>query len=403
VRLACTTRYDIVIYRDHDGTRGEAGISLQPGDIDQLAARLDEATFMAGMSHNPPFTLPKPAEQYPAVESWDETIGTPEQAAKVAGDLAEQVRAAMHGEPQVRLSSMELFLETARIDLRTSTGVSAQRRGSHVECETVITSRNDAGEESESHMLWERRRAADLDVAGRARLQAQYARDSLKSRLPDTGDYLVVLPAETMLPFFEAVQYRSAASVKYRQATPWEIGKSIAETPPGTAPGGIPYDPLFVESDATLPYGIETRAFDGEGFPAQRFTLISGGVLERYWATQRYADYMHVEPTGRVANMRLAPGDHSSEELLTPPGDEPIFYIVTFSWLNPDQITGDFVGEIRLGYQITRDGRVPIKGGAISGNVFTALTQAHFSRETAFLGSYQGPALARFQGLTVAG
>jgi len=39
----------------------------------------------------------------------------------------------------------------------------------------------------------------------------------------------------------------------------------------------------------------------------------------------------------------------------------------------------------------------------VSGNVFTALTQGEFSRETTFLGSYQGPAVCRFHGLAVAG
>lgn len=402
IRLARTVRYDAQIYRDHDGGRGEASISLQPGDIDKLGARLDEAVFLAGMSTNPPFTLPAPAAAYPEVESWDEAIGTPEKATAVAKNLAEEVRTALHGEAQVHLSSMELFLESAEVHLRTSTGVDATRRGTQVECELVITSRNARGEESEAQDLWQRRRAADLQVGERARRQAQYARDSLDSRLPHTGDYLVVLPAETMLPFFDAVGYRSAASVKYRQGTPWEVGQPIVEAGPEAAAGG-PFDRLDIDSDSTLPYGLETRAFDNQGLPARRFPLIRDGRLERFWATQRYADYMQIPATGRVANIVLAPGAHPAAELLTPPDERPIFYIVTFSWLNPDALTGEFSGEIRLGYQITRAGRVPIKGGAISGNVFTALTQAQFSTETEQLGSYSGPQICRFQGLTVTG
>ncbi|HMA37401.1 MAG TPA: metallopeptidase TldD-related protein, partial [Chloroflexia bacterium] len=181
------------------------------------------------------------------------------------------------------------------------------------------------------------------------------------------------------------------------------VGAPIAAPLPGAATPGAPYDPLHIASDATLPYGVETRAFDDRGLPAQRYALISDGILQRYWATQRYADYLDIEATGRVANIVLPPGRHPAAELLTPPDDRPLIYVVTFSWLNPDPVTGDFVGEIRLGYQITRAGRVPIKGGAVSGNVFTALTQAHFSRETEFLGTYQGPRLSRFYGLTIAG
>ncbi|HUS15537.1 MAG TPA: metallopeptidase TldD-related protein [Chloroflexia bacterium] len=398
VRLAHTARYDITIYRDHDGERGQASASLQAGDLSQLDARLDEAAFLAGMSHNPPYTLPRPAASYPDVESWEAAIGTPEQAARVAATLAQEVREALHGEADVRLSSMELFLEAADITLRTSTGVAAHRRGTHGECELVVTSRSSDGQESEAQDLWQRRRAADLRVGERAHRQAQYARDALRTRLPDNGQFLVVLPAETMLPFFDAVTYRSAAGVKYRQGTPWEAGQPIAAPP---APGS--FDRLDITSDATLPFGVETRAFDGQGLPARRYPLIQDGVLARFWATQRYADYMQLEATGEPANMVLAEGTRSADDLLTPPDDRPLIYVVTFSWLNPDEITGDFVGEIRLGYQITRDGWQPIKGGTVSGNVFTALTQAHFSRETAFEGNYEGPRLSRFHGLTVAG
>ena len=398
VRLVHTLRYDLDIYHDHDGGRGEASISLQPGELGDLAARLDEAVYLAGLTNNPPYTLPPAAAAYPEVEAWDAAIGTPAAAAQVARALAAEVRAALAVEHGVRLSSMELFLDSATIQLRTSTGVAATRRSTRAECELVVTSRDAAGAESEAHDLWTRRRAADLDPAGRAVRQAGYARDSLRATLPMGGDALVILPAETMLPFFEAVAFRSAAGARYRDATPWQVGAPIAER----ADAGGPFDRLDLASDATLPYGLETRAFDDQGIAAHRFSLIEDGRLQCYWASQRYADYLGISVTGRVANWVLAPGSTAAADLLQL-GDRPLIEVVTFSWLNPDEITGEFVGEIRLGYQITRDGRVPIKGGAVSGNVFAALMNAQFSRETVRLGNYAGPALCRFHGLDVAG
>jgi predicted Zn-dependent protease len=399
-RLTHTTRYDIDIYHDHDGGRGEASVSLQPGEVGQLGARLDEATYLAGLSHNPPFSLPR-AAAYPQVEAWDPAIGTPDAAARAARDLAEQARAAVGAEAGVRLSSMEIYLNAAEVTLRTSAGVSATRRGTAAECELVVTSRNDAGEESEAQDLWARRRVTDLDVAGRARRQAQYARDSLRARPPGGGEWPVVLEAETMLPFFAPVTYRSAASSKYRQATPWEPGRPIAPDSATVGPDGAPFDPFNLASDGLLPFGAETRAFDDEGLPARQFDLIAGGALVGYWATQRYADYLGIAATGRLSNFAVGPGPRGAADLLSPAGDTPLLHVVTFSWLNPDSITGAFVGEIRLGYEVSREGVQPVKGGAVSGNVFRALTQAHFSSETAFAGSYLGPAWGRFHGLTV--
>ena len=301
----------------------------------------------------------------------------------------------------MRLSSMEVFLNAAEVTLRTSAGVAATRRGTAAECELVVTSRNDAGEESEAQDLWTRRRVADLDVTGRARRQAQYARDSLRAGPPAGGEWPVVLEAETMLPFFAPVTYRSAAGSKYRQATPWEPGQPIAPDAATTGPDGASFDPLNLASDGLLPFGEETRAFDDEGLPARQFDLIVAGTLLRYWAGQRYADYLGMAATGRVANFALGPGPRSAADLLSPLGNTPLLHVVTFSWLNPDPITGAFSGEIRLGYEVTQEGVRPVKGGAVSGNVFRALTQAHFSRETTFAGSYLGPAWSRYHGLTV--
>jgi PmbA protein len=77
--------------------------------------------------------------------------------------------------------------------------------------------------------------------------------------------------------------------------------------------------------------------------------------------------------------------------------------IVSFSWFNPDPVTGDFSTEIRLGYVVNGNGRRPFKGGLLIGNVLDALANVRWSRETGFYGNYFGPVAARFGQLTVAG
>ena len=60
---------------------------------------------------------------------------------------------------------------------------------------------------------------------------------------------------------------------------------------------------------------------------------------------------------------------------------EPHVEIVSFSWFNPDPITGDFATEIRLGYVVDGQGRRPFKGGLLIGNVLDALANVRWSRE----------------------
>ena len=47
--------------------------------------------------------------------------------------------------------------------------------------------------------------------------------------------------------------------------------------------------------------------------------------------------------------------------------------------------------------------RKPVKGGTVSGNVFSALGTARYAKETVFRADYFGPAAVRFEGLTIAG
>ena len=117
-------------------------------------------------------------------------------------------------------------------------------------------------------------------------------------------------------------------------------------------------------------------------------------------AEQRTADYLHIRPTGSFANIEIPAGAHPVQDLL---GNGPVYHLVAFSWLNPDELTGDFVAEIKLGYRVEHGQTTPIKGGSLSGNLFEALGDARLSHETQFTGNYSGPAALRFEHLTIAG
>ena len=77
--------------------------------------------------------------------------------------------------------------------------------------------------------------------------------------------------------------------------------------------------------------------------------------------------------------------------------------VALFSWFNPDNITGDFATEIRLGYIVENGVRQAFKGGQLIGNYLDTLANVRWSRETEFLGHYLGPRIARFGNLKIAG
>lgn len=371
--------------------RGEATFIVHQQDSDTAIARkLEEAVFMAGLTSNPPFGLPGPAD-YPAVEVLDPRLV--EEPQGVLDELREQLIAAASREPQVRLSSGEFFLDVGESELRNSRGIKALVQSSRALFDFVIIS-NDGGNESEMHVAQQRRRVADFDVPSLVARKAAQARDALRATVPLKRTGPVIISREALLEMLAFFRIQTAAQSKFQKLSQLELGESVF------GPRVVKGEPLNLRSDALLPFGLRSGPFDGEGLPGQNVSLIENSVLQRFWAGQRYAEYLSIEPTGAFGNLVIPPGSTPLADLLA---DGPLFHIVAFSDMMPNMVTGDVVAEIRLGYGVDGDKVTPMKGGALSANLYDAFANATYSRETVFLGEYQGPEAIRFAQMVVAG
>jgi predicted Zn-dependent protease len=129
--------------------------------------------------------------------------------------------------------------------------------------------------------------------------------------------------------------------------------------------------------------------------------VVEAGVLIARPASLRYAQYLGIPPTGRPGVAEVGPGATSQAGLLE--GDGPILEVLDFSAPNVEAISGDFGMEIRVGYETGADGRRPISGGSVTGNLFEAMADARFASETLGFGGFAGPSAIRFESLQVAG
>ena len=396
VRTVETVRAQVRIYNDHPSpegemARGEATFIVHPQDGDSAIARkLEEAVFMAGLTSNPPFGLPGPAD-YPAVEVLDRRMA--EEPQVVLDELRGQLIAAVSREPKVRLSSAEFFLDVGESELHNSRGIQAAVQSSQVLFDLVIIS-SDGKNESETHIAQQRRRAADLHIPSLVARKAAQARDALRATVPPKRQGPVIIsrePLPEMLAFF---RFQTAAQSKYQKLSQLELGESVFGS------REVKGEPLNLHSDALLPFGLRSGPFDAEGLPGRDVSIVEDNVLRRFWAGQRYADYLGIEPTGAFGNLVIPPGSTPLADLLA---EGPVFHIVAFSDMVPNMVTGDVVAEIRLGYLVDGGKAVPIKGGALSANLYDAFADAIYSQETVFLGEYQGPEAIRFGQMMVAG
>lgn len=247
---------------------------------------------------------------------------------------------------------------------------------------------------SETHIAQQRRRAADFDVPALVARKATQARDALRATVPPRHRGPVVISREALLDILAFFRVQSAAQSKFQKLSQLEIGQSVF------GPREVRGEPLHLRSDALLPFGLNSGPCDAEGLPGRDVVIIEDNVLRRFWANQRYAEYLGIEPTGAFGNLVIPPGTIPLSELLA---DGPLIHIVAFSHMVPDMVTGDVVAEIRLGYLVDGDRVTPIKGGALSANLFDGFAQAAYAREVAFLGEYLGPEAIRFEQMVIAG
>lgn len=378
-----------VFVRDGD-TLGQASITLNPAEAAEAEKRVDEAVYMAGLGGDELWSLPGSAPT-PDVEMFDPSVAGARAAATSRG-LVEAWRAAI-GRSAADPSSMELFLGAADTALENSMGFEAEYRSTRLSLLSIVLARAN-GKETERVSWEERRRAEDLNVAEIVGDAAGEATDLTRATLPPTGDYPVLIDAREMAALLSPIQANASAQGLYRKSSRFEIGESL----PIEGEGG---EKLTFVTNAVMPYGLTSYAFDGNGVAGRRVELVKDNVFVRPWATKQYADYLGVEPTGAFANLELPTGEIPLADLQSDSG--PVLHVRSFSWLTPDQARGDFSSEIRVGYLYENGKRRPIKGGSVSGNLFKALGGAHYAKDRVFLGSYLGPAAVRIEGVSVTG
>ncbi len=382
---------------EHDGSplRGSASFTLVPSPTSRLDAQhmLESSLVMAKATGNPYYSLPLPPTQgYPTVESCDKEIL--EHPLETLEELISTIAETSSHEAQIIASSTELFATTSTIHFQNSRGINATTQKTSIMLEMFLIA-SDSTNDTEHYILTNRCRASDLHIAELIRHNAQFARDSLNASIPKTHKGRVLISGDALVDLFSPFIYHSSAQTVYRSLSRLRIGEPIA-----SASSSANATALTLSSSRMLPFGDETLAFDSEGIPARDTEIIRDGILQRYWATQRYAQYLGVPVTGNFGNIVMAPGQQPYDALRS---EDPTYEIVAFSWMNPDSQTGNFVSEIKLGYLYSHGNKIPIKGGSLSGNVFSAFGNFTASSETQFTGNFSGPLALRFEDLTISG
>lgn len=348
--------------------------------------------------------MPAPAPSYPAVNLYDrKIIDTPvTEKIKLAINMEE---AAKKTDPRVTIIEGSTYTDTeTEITLMNSLGVNLSYRGAY--CGIYIALVAVEGDDSQTGMAMKFGTSYDeLDAWATGREAATRAVRMLGARTIPSQAISVVFEPYVATGFLGllAPALTAEAVQKGRSLLAGKAGQKVAS------------ERINIVDDGSLPGGIASSPFDGEGVPTSRTVLISGGVLEGFLHNTYTAAKDGVVSTGNgvrgsykatpevgTTNFFIEKGEENPSDIIT--SLEKGFYVTEVLGMHTaNPISGDFsVGVSGLmieGGQLT----YPVRGVALAGNIIDLLKMVErVGSDLTFFGGTGAPTLAVGQ-MTISG
>lgn len=239
----------------------------------------------------------------------------------------------------------------------------------------------------------ESRRADGVDHIAVAREAVERTALTLGGKPAPTGIYNVVFDPEAAASLAESAGELFLASAVYKN-------RSILKGRMGDRIGS---SCISLVDDGTLPWGIGSEPWDGEGVPTGRTVILDGGRVSSFLYNLKYAKRFGVAPTGNASrgpgslpgvgftNLFILPGARGSCEILK---DNSGGILVTemMGVHTIDPVSGDFSLGIK-GALIEKGGAVvrPVSGMTIAGNLLNLLDRiTEVGKDLRFFGDIGG-------------
>lgn len=384
----------VTIYERYpDGMMGEAQLAVTTDSAAEARDLIMSARLACQHTRKKAFDLPHPDEVlFP--QGHDERLlrlifsGEGSQATRAIFEQAKSLLMPL----DVKTNSMEVLASAGTVRVLNSNGVDVSYHRSEVYVEFVLSTK--AKEEREFTISKRVVSPEQLDLPAMILQQVRIVRDAAAAA-PNpgfTGDILFAGPSVTefFTPHhdFNPLVTHSFAKLEHMGLSLFRKGQPL---------GQVQGEPITIASNPSLPLGLATAPVDDEGTPLRPVELIRNSVFINHLATARYAQYLGVPATGMMGNMQVSAGATREQHLR----GNSYLEIVSFSWFNPNPLSGDVSAEIRLAYHWLNGRKTAYRGGTFTGNVFKNILNARFSKEIIQSGSYYGPRAVLFRGATV--
>lgn len=392
-RAKSVSHLSLTIYVDfeEDGTsyRGSSSSEIHPTMTkEEIIKTIDKLAFAASLVKNKYYPLASPSNVKPALSSSN-------LASKPINEWIPNITKAIFGADvydEGGINSAELFLNKVNYKIFNSEGINVNFTVFNGTLE-FITNWKESSEEIELYRNLEFSSFDPKGIKEEVENMLRECRDkSIAKPTPALKDIPVLLTGENVRELFTYYNNQSSAGAVYNKISTMKVGDNVQ----GDSVLG---DKITLILDPTLDNSTYSFPFDEDGFPLAKAEIFKDGVLERNWGSIRYSHYLDIDTTGNIQNFTVLGGSKSAAELKK----KPYLELLAFSDFQMDSFTGNFAGEIRLGYYYDGNTKIPVTGGSLSGNVKKVHNNMYLSKELQQENNFVGPITIMLNGVSIAG
>ncbi len=376
----CTDTVDrqVTVYVRHGDFLGDSCFFVYPSTTEkELREKIDSAIQNALLINNAMYELPAgETGDYQLHSNFDK---------QPLPELADKIAQAVFGSNKLEggsLNSVEVFVNRYLDTLVNSRGLHKTQQHYGAMVEAIPTFNGDR----ESVELYEQYNFSSLDLdALAAEISGKMA--EVKARCeavkPDTAPACkVVLNKLELHDLFSSIAGDLNYAAVYSHANLFSKGDRLQKEIHG--------DAITIRMKGAVEGNINSSCFDGDGMALGEITLVKNGVVENYYGSNRFGQYLGEKPTGNLGCLCVEPGTAKAGCL----AGQPYLEVISMSGLQVDFFNDYIGGEIRLAYFHDGSKLLPVTGISISGKLQEVLSRITLSAETAVHDGYMGPAKA---------
>lgn len=392
-RAKAVHNFTVTVYKDfQEGAtkyRGSSSTSIHPTMKDEeILENLRDISFAAGFVKNEYYPLAK-ADTLSPISATSNLSDAPLET------WLPKITAAVYKADTFEngwVNSTEVFLNKISTRIINSEGIDVEFESYKGEVEFI----SDWNENNENVELYKRFNFSDFQpdsVTDIVSEQLKVSRDkAIAKPTPALNKFTVLLSGKPVEEMFNFYYIQAGASNVYNHTSTAELEKNIQ----GVEVAG---DLVTITLDPTLENSTHSVPYDSDGFALQPVKIYENGILKNYWGDVRHCHYLSVKPTGNIKNMVIQGGHKSLDEFK----QEPYLELIAFSDFQMNPLTGDFGGEIRLGYYFDGTTSMPVTGGSISGNIKEVQKNMYLSKELQKNNGFYGPKTIKLTNVSVSG